>query len=84
MANTYHSYLGSKFKHLVERIKKINDSYVSERKGKSCNDYLCYIFHVTNAIDFIIIFDFVVLCWSIRYYIQQQEGIPLALGFDNV
>ena len=58
----HHSYLGSKFKYLVERIKKINDSYVSERKGKSCNDYLCYISHVTNAIDFIIIFDFVVLC----------------------
>jgi hypothetical protein len=68
----------------VGRIKKINDSYVSERKGKGCYDYLCHISYVTNAINRIIIFDFVVLCGSIKYYIQQREGIPLALGFGNI
>ena len=33
--------------------------YLKE-KAKVCNDYLCYISHVTNAIDFIIIFNLVV------------------------
>ncbi len=40
--------------------------------------------HVINALNRIIIFDFVVLCGSIKYYVQQREGIPLALGFDNI
>ncbi|MGH9988072.1 MAG: hypothetical protein ACRD8W_29390, partial [Nitrososphaeraceae archaeon] len=69
---------------LVGRIKKINDSYVSERKGKGRYDYLRDISYVINALNRNIIFDFVVLCGSIKYYVQQREGIPLALGFDNI